>query len=302
VGARDLWSIVVTSDDPYAERKKLTFAQAEGIEPWPTQLALQEISQQFRAALWSDLKGIFERHRGYTAYGDEILELPWAIILEDAHVYHHHRLDDFPKKYRDVVAHVKTIIEHGRWSDVLGWLEYVLKHSACPPDFAKYLDKTMADCHLAYRVIDEVVICPIGSEAERKTIEQAFADVNASKLFGARDHLGKAANELSAGHFADSVRESIHAVESVVRILEPDGDFGRALSKLENRAEIHGGLKAGFKSIYGFTSDQNGIRHALLEAEAKVDETDALFMIGACAACVSYLINKAQAAGLLSSK
>jgi hypothetical protein len=34
----------------------------------------------------------------------------------------------------------------------------------------------------------------------------------------------------------------------------------------------------------------------------EIDETDALFMIGACAAFVSYLINKAQSAGLLNSK
>jgi hypothetical protein len=67
-----------------------------------------------------------------------------------------------------------------------------------------------------------------------------------SKLHGAREHLAKAASELSAGHFAGSVRESINAVESVVRVLEPDGDFGKALSKLEKKVNIHGGLKAGF--------------------------------------------------------
>ena len=56
----------------------------------------------------------------------------------------------------------------------------------------------------------------------------------------------------------------------------------------------------GFAAIYGFTSDEKGIRHPLLDDHtAKVDETDALFMIGACAAFVSYLINKARAAGLL---
>jgi hypothetical protein len=38
-----------------------------------------------------------------------------------------------------------------------------------------------------------------------------------------------------------------------------------------------------------------GGRHALLEAsDPAVDETDALFMIGACAAFVSYMINKAR--------
>jgi hypothetical protein len=63
-------------------------------------------------------------------------------------------------------------------------------------------------------------------------------------------------------HFADSARESIHAVESV--------DFSKALAKLEARTDIHGGLKRGFTATYGFTSDQQGIRDALLEKD--VDE------------------------------
>jgi hypothetical protein len=83
-----------------------------------------------------------------------------------------------------------------------------------------------------------------------------------------------------------------------VKVLEPTGDFSKALAKLESKVKMHGALKSGFSSIYGFTSDEKGIRHALLEADAPaVDETDALFMIGACAAFVSYLINKARNAG-----
>ena len=35
------------------------------------------------------------------------------------------------------------------------------------------------------------------------------------------------------------------------------------------------------------------------DGTAQVDENDALFMIGACAAFVSYMINKARAAELL---
>jgi len=294
---------VTTGGDPLAERKKQTFAQAEGLGLRPSQLARGQISQQFRAILWSKLSGIFERHRDFSGYGGVYLDEPWRTILRDAHVHHHHRLDEFPDHYDKDVAGVKNIVANGSWSEVLGWLEFVLKHRFCPRDFPGQLDGIMANSHLAYRVFDGVVICPIGSEPERKAIDQAFADVRASKLHGAREHLVKAASELSAGHFAGSVRESIHAVESVVSVLEPDGDFGKALSKLEKKANIHGGLKAGFKSIYGFTSDENGIRHPLLELpEAKVDETDALFMIGACAAFVSYLINKARSADLLGGK
>ena len=41
-----------TGDDPYAERKKLSFEQAEGVEPLPAQLKLKEVSPRLRAALW----------------------------------------------------------------------------------------------------------------------------------------------------------------------------------------------------------------------------------------------------------
>lgn len=79
---------------------------------------------------------------------------------------------------------------------------------------------------------------------------------------------------------ADSIRESIHAVESAVRAVEPQKDFSKAIAILETKFGIHGALKSGFTS-----SDENGIRHSLIDdPQAKVDETDALFMIGACAA------------------
>jgi hypothetical protein len=59
-------------------------------------------------------------------------------------------------------------------------------------------------------------------------------------------------------------------------------------------------MRQGFKNLYNYTNDEKGIRHSLLDdGTAAVDESDALFMIGACAAFVTYMINKARAAGLL---
>jgi hypothetical protein len=294
---------VSPDDDPYAERKKLTFEEAEGLAPLPSQLALREISQEFRAVLWDHLNRIFESHRELREHAPGYIRKPWSKILNDVRVYRYHRLDPFPDGFERPVAEVKEIIEKGAWSDVLGWLEFVLKHPACPSDFAKQVNSIMGYCRLAYRVVDGQVICPIGSGAERQTIERAFSDLHSTEFHGARNHLRKAANELTAGNFAGSIRESIHAVESVARTLESDGKLSKALEKLERSAKIHPAVKNAFAVLYGYTSDEQGIRHAHLnEPSAKPDETDALFMIGACAAFVSYLINKARAAGLLNSK
>jgi hypothetical protein len=49
---------VTADDDPYAERRKTTFEQAEGAASLPSQLKLKEISQELRARLW----GVIYRH------------------------------------------------------------------------------------------------------------------------------------------------------------------------------------------------------------------------------------------------
>ena len=60
-------------------------------------------------------------------------------------------------------------------------------------------------------------------------------------------------------------------------------------------------MKVGFTKLYGFTSNEQGIRHPLLDVPAaKVDEADALFMIGAYSVFVSHLTSKARTAGLLA--
>jgi hypothetical protein len=54
-----------------------------------------------------------------------------------------------------------------------------------------------------------------------------------------------------------------------------------------------------FRKLYGYTSDEKGIRHSLLEEAAKVHAEDARFMIVACSAFVNLLFVKADKAGLL---
>src|SRR5258708_16661677 len=87
-----------------------------------------------------------------------------------------------------------------------------------------------------YRVVEHKVICPIASDTEHASIVKAFADLAATQFNGARAHLGKAASHLTAGAYADSVRESIHAVEAVGRTLDPTPDvLSKALAKLDQK-------------------------------------------------------------------
>jgi AbiJ N-terminal domain 4 len=288
--------------DEFSERKKLSFEQAEGIEPLPQQLKLREVSKELRARLWNKIHNDLKECTENSLYVDTpYLERPWSTILRDEYVFHRHGMvDDFENDARISIQATRQIFEKGSYAQIYGWLEFVLKHPACPLQFSKQIEAILHNCRAAYRIVDEAIICPIGSDAEHATIVRALADLAAIQFNGARRHLREAASHLTAGKYADSIRESIHAVEAVGRTLEPSANvLSKALQKLEQKISIHPAMKKGFESLYAYTSDEGGIRHALLEDKAKVDEADALFMLSSCAAFVSYLLNKARNNGLL---
>lgn len=290
------------ADDPYADRKKITFEQAEGAASLPVQLKPKELSKELRALLWHVVYESFKIARLESDYRADFFNEPWKSIFRAIHIFREHRMaDEFSHEFDPLVAKTKDIFVKGSYIHVLGWIQWVLRFRICPAPLSESIEWALKTGRAGYRIVDGNTIVPVGSDQEMHAIQKAFADLAATEFHGARAHLRNAAEALTAGRAADSIRESIHAVESVAEVLEPSGQFSTAVAKLETKVKIHGALKRGFTALYGYTSDQEGIRHPLLDdGTAQVDETDALFMIGACAAFVSYMINKARGAGLLS--
>lgn len=61
---------------------------------------------------------------------------------------------------------------------------------------------------------------------------------------------------------------------------------------------LHGAFKSGIEKLYGYTSNESGIRHSLSDATTTVDGADAVFMFGACASFAAYLVEKARGVGI----
>lgn len=293
----------MSTDSP--DRRKLTFEQAEGAEPIPTQLQVKEVSAELRAKLW---QVIYESLSSSTydqggGFGSDIRVVdPWLTILYDKHVLRDHKFaDEFDSEARYQIEQVKRIIAQGDYIQVFGFVQWVLRHPKKPYQFERTIEWALKTSRAAYTLLEGDTIAPIGSETERATLEKAFADLRESEFNGARAHLRAAAEQLTSGSYADSIRESIHAVESVARVLAPDArTLSPALVELEKKIKLHPALRNGFGSLYGFTNDEKGIRHPLLdEPVSPADDTDALYMLGSCAAFVSYLINKARQSGTL---
>ena len=67
--------------------------------------------------------------------------------------------------------------------------------------------------------------------------------------------------------------------------------MGAALNVIEDKVGLHGALKASLSNLYGYTSDEYGIRHAMLE-KPDITFNDAKFLPVSCSAFVKYITGK----------
>jgi hypothetical protein len=279
------------------DRTKVTFEQAEGVEPLPTQLKPKELTQALRAGLWAVLHEHLERAKQHHDYAKSTLRDPWRQILLDMHVWRLHLpADEFTASAQHNIDALKKVIMRGSYIEVFGLLEWLLRRQLCPRRLSEQIRAVLKVCRAGYRLTpDGKTIMPIASEEEAAVAARAFSALNTAKYGAARQHLVAAAEGLTAGDSAGAVRESIHAVESVARLITGQNSMKDALRVLESRWKIHPALKDAFSKLYGYTSDEQGIRHPLIDdPNASVDEWDALFMFGACAAFITYLVQKAD--------
>ncbi len=189
------------------------------------------------------------------------------------------------------------------WNEAYDFIEFVAQN---------YGDKRITDAFMkgcntyleqelsAYRFVGEK-ITPITSEQEIEAVEQAIQSNSPSPVVV---HL-----ETALGLFSDrenpdyrnSIKESISAVEALCVAIsgKPGASLGQALDVIEDtkQVKLHGALKAAFDKLYGYTSNADGIRHAMLE-ESTLNSEDAKFMLVACSAFVNYLVEKSTKAGI----
>lgn len=92
--------------------------------------------------------------------------------------------------------------------------------------------------------------------------------------------------------YRNSIKESISAIESAFSAInsEKSRSLPEAIKKAEkNGLGMHPALAKGISNIYGWTSDQDGIRHALVDTETSVGEPEARLMLTLCSSLLGYL-------------
>ena len=274
------------------------FAEREGYEPAKA-IQFESMDRELTVGLWNDIYTCYFEKSDNRYHSINRLENPLFFALWDKHLFL--ELDQIPTDGATYVYELKKHYRNYDWKGVFDLIEAILRLSQDTEE-AKKLRKrckeTLESKNAGYRLINDL-ITPITSNVEIETIESALN--SAPSLV--RVHLAQALEHLSDREepvYRNSIKESISAVETLCCLIadKPNASLGEAVN-LISKSEVvnfHPAFAEALKKLYGWTSDEEGIRHSLMD-ESNLSQEDARFMLVACSTFTNYLIVKADKAG-----
>lgn len=278
-----------------------TFSERVRATRKPTVFQRESADTRLRTDLWNAWYATYWDHEefdGEDANDDGYLDLIWTNVF-------HLRLSELHKmSYETALRELEHQWFDGDWYKCYDILEATVGYETdarARQSFAKGLNSVLVEDLSAYRFIDGHCV-PITTDKEIDTVEAALR----TPLSSVQEHVHQAVVCLSNRknpEFRNSIKESISAVEAICSTIvgEPHATLGKALALIEAKIPIHKAQKDAFQSLYGYTSDAEGIRHALLDKETLTAD-DAKFMLVACSAFIEFLVSKADQAGIVLGK
>ena len=266
-----------------------------GLSPVRTALQVGSIDQALKNKLWNAfIEDFFVQHSDLSLKGKDsnrasVCKYIWKHFFEN-------RIDLIPSYGNGVVMchmvldHIQNSFFNAQWFEIYDFVEFIAG-SFHLKSFINKCNIVLEQDMAGYRIVNDI-IAQITSEEEISTIEQALDSTDAIKAVNV--HLATALGFLSdrqTPDYRNSIKESISAVEALCRIAVSDdkATFGKAIAIIERQYSLHPTLKEAYSKIYGYTSDADGIRHAMLEDGLPIEFEDAKFMLVSCSAFINYL-------------
>lgn len=263
----------------------------------PLPIQLGSMSEGLKNSLWNFIDNIIDESpiNSVVAIGIIFFKHPRHLIPKQ---FAHRSIEWLFQRYSSL-----------EWHDVYNLLEFVAENCEALSKgkinrkaFEQAANNLLTREVSGYRFI-QGILSPISSESEVEVVSEVITKASAVGLNGVRTHIETSMQLLGKmpdPDYRNSIKEAISAVESAVKSISgvEAGGLDTALKELMKRTEIHPCLRDGFLKLYGYSSDEDGIRHAIID-EAKVGFDEAKFMLVACSAASNFLIAKANEGGLL---
>jgi len=192
----------------------------------------------------------------------------------------------FRSRASAIVDDVKAFFLHEEWYLVFNLIEFVIRNSNrdCDNKFIELCSIAFERENSAYKIMGKFVT-EITSKQEMAEIEAALHIPYGS----AKGHLEKSLaffSDRETPDYENSIKESIHAVESIAK--EITGKE-KSLNALTQELRLHPNLTNALNGLYDWTS-KDGIRHGKSGKSLAPDQATARFMLVTCSAFVNYII------------
>ncbi|MEH1906951.1 MAG: DUF5763 domain-containing protein [Nostoc sp.] len=271
-----------------------TFSQRRGLKPISEIIQIDSMNDDLRTSLWNVLSANFLLEYSekspfkimiYSGIDiDNFIKFLWKN-------YFKHPLDNLPSGSGASVNWLLKYFQKCQWNEVYDFLEITMNYFRNPKlveDINSVLERELA----GYRFVGGV-FTDITNEQEIEMLEQAVDDKNFPAV---SSHLKRSLALMSDKEnpdYRNSIKESISAVESLAKAMtgKPKGTLADALKVLEVSHNLHPALKNSFLILYGYTSDEGGIRHAML-TEPDITVADAKLFLLSCTSFINYLKSK----------
>lgn len=276
----------------------MRFSQRMGLTPKELPLQIDTMSDELRNSLWNYIAA---------STGSEFNDTWKDLWKVSRRFYFRLTADEVPYNARECHAWLKSSFMNFLWNEVYDFMEFYIRSKTLVfrDDWQKerYYRQIEEEINLilereysGFRLIN-YEFCPITDQIELDSIKQAI-NSTIGKYDNIKTHLQKAILLMSkrpGPDYLNSIKESISAVEGLCKMVsgESSGGIDKAIAILVKQTNIHPNLQDAFRKLYHYTSDEDGIRHPILE-QSTVGLVEAKYMLVVCSAFVHYVIMKVE--------
>lgn len=260
----------------------------------------EQIPKTLRDGLWDVTKAcFFFEIANYPEYSEAtftdsfryLTDIIWFSLYRESR-------DDISDDPEQALLQIKNKFYEFDFIGIYSFLEFMATYSTSQlvrntsaSNYTDFCNRVLEREKSAFRFAD-LTLVKITSEQELTEIKSAMKDSPSNSV---STHIKRAAElygQRPSSDYRNSIKESISAVEAAVRYVTGEKTMGVAkpLRKVVDEIRLHPALRDGFEKLYAFTSDESGIRHALLD-ESSITQADARYMLVSCSAFANYLIS-----------
>ncbi len=264
----------------------MLFSQRKGYTSISDIIQTDGMSDELRNTLWNILDlFIWQSPNFEKSYNPKNLDNYSTFLWLS---YFKKPVDSRPDSSYRVLQVIREYFFTAEWYQVYNFIEVSLKYFE--DDTLYTVMNSGLERELSgFRFIDNI-LTNITDEQEIRMVDEALKD---NDFPGVKKHLKRALELLSdrkSPDYRNSIKESISAVESLCQIVtgKPKATLGDALNVIGRKGKIHPALIEAFTRLYGYTSNEEGIRHAMSD-EPDLGPSDAKFFLMSCTSFINYL-------------